>query len=161
MVDDAMISCITLAFASARVQRYVEQQHAESLVAFFMEKKDQPNPYKQPFIDINAKNNVCGMACFTRAVYQWAQETTAGREEPACQLHPTFLSRTCWTRTHRGDGFGEFQPRSIKETREHADHSQLRAADIYFTEFNRLFFHYFRPAQNHDQGNEEQKSKIR
>jgi phosphatidylserine/phosphatidylglycerophosphate/cardiolipin synthase-like enzyme len=155
MVDDAKkLSCITLAFGvNNEFKEQMKDNTSSSHIAFFLlEKKDQPNPRsKQPFIAINAKNNVymAWGSYMKDRVHQWARETsTRGLQlnEHVAYIHSKFLLMDPLSADPIVvTGSANFSDPSQKDNDENMIivRGDQRVADIYLTEFNRLFNHYY------------------
>jgi phosphatidylserine/phosphatidylglycerophosphate/cardiolipin synthase-like enzyme len=155
MVDKAAsLSCITLAFGINNLfKELLEDNTVRSCLAFFLlEKEDKPNPRsKQPFITVNAKNNVYKAwgSFLDEPLHQWAKETTAGRLR--LNKHVSFIHSKFLLMDPLGPdpivvtGSANFSNASTTENDENmlVIRGNGRVADIYFTEFNRLFFHYY------------------
>jgi len=155
MVDNAEDSAaITLAFGIGEgfKNAIVDNPPAGNLIFMLLEKKDKPNKKsKKPFVTINAKQNVYkAWGAFVRdPVYQWARETNARILElnrHVAYIHSKFLLRD----PLGGDpivvtGSANFSVASTKENDENMliIRGDQRLAYIYFTEFNRLFNHYY------------------
>ncbi len=147
-------ACITLAFGVGQVFKDVLRDNTprDHLVFMLLEKKDAPRPGSTAsFVRINASNNVYkAWGSFLRSpVYQWALETNAlqlGLNKHVSYIHSKFmlidpLSADSIVVT----GSANFSPPSTDQNDENmliirGDH---RVSDIYFTEFNRLFNHYY------------------
>jgi phosphatidylserine/phosphatidylglycerophosphate/cardiolipin synthase-like enzyme len=155
LVDSATSSaCITLAFGVNKAFKdQLKDNTAQSHIVFLLlEKKDQPNKKsKTPFVAINAANNVYkAWGAFVKTpVYQWARETNAGLlglNQHVSYVHSKFLLRD-----PLGDdpivvtGSANFSEASTSANDENMliIRGNRRVADIYFTEFNRLFNHYY------------------
>lgn len=148
------VGCITLAFGISSVFKDLLKDNTShsQLVFILLEKKDQPNPRsKTAFVAINASNNVYkAWGSFLQdPVYQWARETNAGLlglNQHVRYIHSKFLlvdplsdDPTVVT------GSANFSVASTRENDENmiVVRGDRRTADIYFTEFNRLFNHYY------------------
>ncbi|HVR40495.1 MAG TPA: phospholipase D-like domain-containing protein, partial [Thermoanaerobaculia bacterium] len=155
LVDAASASaCITLAFGvSAALKDKLVKHTSESAIAFLLlEKKDEEKSNaKSPFVALRASNNVySAWGSFLRdPVYQWAKETNA--RELALNNHVSYIHSKFLLRDPLGKdpivvtGSANFSNASTNNNDENmliirGDH---RVADIYFTEFNRLFNHYY------------------
>lgn len=122
------------------------------VIFLLLEKRDRPNPNaKKRFVPITSRHNVYQAwgAYLKDPVYQWARETNArslGLNSHVAYVHSKFLLK---------DPLGE-DPIVITGSANFSDAStngndenmlvirgDRRAADIYFTEFNRLFNHYY------------------
>jgi phosphatidylserine/phosphatidylglycerophosphate/cardiolipin synthase-like enzyme len=136
MVDEATkLSCITLAFG-------INNEF----------KKDAPNPKSpQTFININSKQNVYKAwgSYLKDPVYQWARETNNRALE--FNTHVAYIHSKFLLKDPLGldpivvTGSANFSDDSQKENDENMliIRGEQRVADIYFTEFNRLFNHYY------------------
>src|SRR5439155_12902125 len=114
--------------------------------------KDVPNKKStEKFVVLNASNNVYKAwgSYLQDPVYQWAKETNAGilgLNEHVSYIHSKFLLHD-----PLGDdpivvtGSANFSDASTNDNDENmiVIRGSQRAADIYFTEFNRLFNHYY------------------
>jgi phosphatidylserine/phosphatidylglycerophosphate/cardiolipin synthase-like enzyme len=155
LVDKATTAAgVTLAFGVNKAFKdQLRDNTAQSQIVFLLlEKKDQPNrKSKTPFVAINASNNVYkAWGAFVRTpVYQWARETNAGilgLNRHVSYVHSKFLLH---------DPLGEDPivvtgSANFSEASTNANDENMliirgnrRVADIYFTEFNRLFNHYY------------------
>lgn len=155
MVDEAKnLSCITLAFVISDVfKTLLKDNAADSHIAFFLlEKEDKPNPKsKKEFVGLNARNNVYeAWGSFLREpLYQWAKETNAGAlglNHHVSYVHSKFLLMDpLGADPIVVTGSANFSPPSTNDNDENmlAIRGSRRVADIYFTEFNRLFYHYY------------------
>jgi phosphatidylserine/phosphatidylglycerophosphate/cardiolipin synthase-like enzyme len=155
MLDQAEdAACITLAFGiNKRFKAGLVDNTGKSPVTFFMlEKRDRPNPRaKDPFVPLTAANNVYqAWGSFLRdPIYQWIRETNA----KALQLnqHVSYVHSKFLLKDPLGEdpivvtGSANFSDPSTNSNDENMllIRGDARAADIYFTEFNRLFFHYY------------------
>jgi phosphatidylserine/phosphatidylglycerophosphate/cardiolipin synthase-like enzyme len=155
LVDNAdAVSCITLAFGvNDTFKTQLKDNTPQSHITFLLlEKKDQKSKKStKPFVAINASNNVYkAWGSFIRtAVYQWARETNAR----ALQLntHVSYIHSKFLLHDPLGDdpivvtGSANFSDASTNSNDENmiVIRGNPRVADIYFTEFNRLFNHYY------------------
>ncbi|WP_433734028.1 phospholipase D-like domain-containing protein [Nocardia sp. CA-129566] len=146
--------CITLAFgiAASFKDLLVDNTPQNALIFMLLEKRDKPDPKKpETFIAINASNNVYkASGSFLRdPVYQWAKETNAGLlglNEHVSYIHSKFmLIDPLGTDPVVVTGSANFSEPSTKENDENmlVIRGDTRVADIYLTEFNRLFNHYY------------------
>jgi phosphatidylserine/phosphatidylglycerophosphate/cardiolipin synthase-like enzyme len=147
-------ACITLAFGISSVFKdLLKDNTAQSqLVFMLLEKKDAPNPKgKTAFVAINASNNVYkAWGSFIRdPVYQWARETNAallGLNQHVSYIHSKFmLIDPLGTDPIVITGSANFSDASTRENDENMIliRGDRRVADVYLTEFNRLFNHYY------------------
>lgn len=155
MVDEAKgLSCITLAFGISDVfKQLLSDNKTDSHISFFLlEKEDKPNPRsKKEFVGLNAQNNVYkAWGSFLREpLYQWAKETNAGAlglNQHVSYIHSKFLLMDpLSTDPIVVTGSANFSKASTNDNDENmiAVRGDQRVADIYFTEFNRIFFHYY------------------
>lgn len=155
LVDDAdELSCITLAFGISRqFKEFLRDNTPESHLAFFLlERRDVPNPRSaQPFIDLNSRNNVYKAwgSYLREPLHQWARETYT--KALGLNTHVAFVHSKFLLVDPMGDdpvvvtGSANFSEDSSKENDENMllVRGDRRVADIYFTEFNRLFNHYY------------------
>jgi phosphatidylserine/phosphatidylglycerophosphate/cardiolipin synthase-like enzyme len=155
MVDEAKdTSCITLAFGISEVfKELLSDNKTDSHISFFLlEKEDKPNPRaKKEFVGLNAQNNVYkAWGSFLREpLYQWAKETNAGAlglNQHVSYIHSKFLLMDPLSKDPVVvTGSANFSTASTNSNDENmiAIRGDQRVADIYFTEFNRLFYHYY------------------
>lgn len=155
LVDEASdLSCITLAFGISEVFKTLLSDNTDtSHIAFFLlEKEDKPNKRsKKPFVTLNAKNNVYkAWGSYLRdPVYQWAKETSAkglGLNTHVSYIHSKFLLKDPLSADPIViTGSANFSDASTNDNDENMliIRGEQRVADIYFTEFNRLFYHYY------------------
>lgn len=155
MVDEAeALACITLAFGINKIfkQKLVEHPPKGPVIFMMLEKKDIANAKaKDPFIVINAKNNVYKAwgSYLEDPLYQWAREIYAKKMKLAQHIsyvHSKFLLQDPLSEDPIVvTGSANFSDASTKENDENMliIRGDLRVADIYFTEFNRIFFHYY------------------
>ena len=155
LVDEAGdLSCITLAFGvGPQFKELLRDNTPASHLAFFLlERRDVPNPKSaQPFIKLDARNNVYAAwgSYLQEPLHQWAKETytvALGVNTHVAFIHSKFLLAD-----PLGDdpvvvtGSANFSVDSSKENDENMllIRGDRRVADIYVTEFNRLFNHYY------------------
>ena len=155
LVDSAKAcSCITLAFGindNFKTQ-LLDNTDMSHLVFMLLEKRDTPNPRsKKEFIGITAANNVYQAwgSFIKNPVYQWAKETNA----KLLQLnnHVVYVHSKFLLMDPLGEdpvvvtGSANFSKASTNDNDENMliIRGDQRVADIYFTEFNRLFNHYY------------------
>lgn len=155
MIDEAKdLSCITLAFGINNVfKQLLSDNTARDHVTFFLlEKKDKPSKRgTQPFIQIDSRHNVYKAwgSFLKEPLHQWAKETSAGRM--GLNQHVSFIHSKFLLMDPLGDdpivvtGSANFSEPSTNSNDENMllIRGNRRVADIYFTEFNRLFFHYY------------------
>ncbi|MEP7011314.1 MAG: phospholipase D-like domain-containing protein [Acidobacteriota bacterium] len=155
LVDTAAdLACITLAFGiNKEFKEKLLAHDATSPITFLLlEKKDVPNPQSaEVFVAINASNNAYqAWGSFLREpVYQWTKETNAGLlglNHHVSYVHSKFLLRDpLGADPIVVTGSANFSDASTKSNDENmlVIRGDLRVADIYFTEFNRIFNHYY------------------
>jgi phosphatidylserine/phosphatidylglycerophosphate/cardiolipin synthase-like enzyme len=155
MFDNAEnMACVTLAFGINELFKdYLEDNTDANHISFFLlEKEDKPNSRsKKPFRPIGAKQNVYKSfgAYIEDDLYQWAKETsTRGLKlnKHVAYIHSKFmlidpLSNDPVIVT----GSANFSKASTNDNDENMIiiRGNTRVADIYYTEFNRLFNHYY------------------
>lgn len=148
------LGCITLAFGIGADFKALltDNTNHDALIFALLERKDQPDPRsKAPFVVINAANNVYkAWGSFMRnPVYQWARETTTGGLGLSTHVHYIHSKFMLVDPLGRDPiiitGSANFSTASTADNDENmlAIRGSYRAADIYFTEFNRLFNHYY------------------
>ena len=155
MIDKANnCSSITLAFGINNVFKnlLLDNTTKNQIIFMLLEKKDEPNPKsKKQFTYIGAGNNVYKAwgSYIKNPLYQWTRETNnkiIGLNKHVVFIHSKFLLMD-----PLGDdpivvtGSANFSDASIKDNDENMIiiRGNTRVADIYFTEFNRLFNHYY------------------
>lgn len=155
MLDDAKdLACITLAFGiNSLFKNLLEDNTDRNALAFvLLEKRDMPNPNsKQPFIRINASNNVYQAwgSFLDKPLEGWVRESSASRL--GLNQHVSFIHSKFLLMDPLSDdpivvtGSANFSEASTNDNDENMllIRGNLRVADIYFTEFNRLFNHYY------------------
>jgi len=155
MVDEAKdLSCITLAFGiSDAFKQLLKDNTTNSHISFFLlEKEDKPNPRsKKEFVGINAANNVYkAWGSFLHdPLYQWTKETNTkalGLNQHVSYIHSKFLLMDPLTEDPIVvTGSANFSTASTNDNDENmlVIRGSQRVADVYFTEFNRIFYHYY------------------
>ena len=145
---------ITLAFGINKDFKEALKGHtAKGPITFMMlEKKDAPTKKnKDTFVAINAKQNVYkAWGSFIQdPLYQWTKETNAQKLQ--LNQHVSYIHSKFLMRDPLGDdplvvtGSANFSAPSTNANDENmlVIRGDRRVADIYFTEFNRLFNHYY------------------
>jgi phosphatidylserine/phosphatidylglycerophosphate/cardiolipin synthase-like enzyme len=162
MADSAeRAACMTLAFgiSSELKQALMDNTSQSHIVFLLLEKKDTPNNRSsKPFVAINAANNVYqAWGSFLRdPVYQWVRETNARElqfNEHISYIHSKFLLMDpLGADPIVITGSANFSEASTTDNDENmiVIRGNTRVADIYFTEFNRLFNHYYFRAVQED-----------
>lgn len=155
LVDKAeSLSCITLAFGinelfKAQLKDNTMKDHITFLL---LEQRDKPRENsKTAFIALNSRNNVYEAwgSYIKDPVYQWAKETNARMLE--LNTHVSYIHSKFLLRDPLGldpivvTGSANFSENSTNGNDENMIivRGNARVADIYFTEFNRLFNHYY------------------
>jgi len=155
LVDHAEdLSCITLAFGvndlfKNALRNNTAQDH---LTFLLLEQKDNKNARStKPFVLVNASNNVYKAwgAYLRDPVYQWAKETNA--KLLRINSHVGYIHSKFLLRDPLGQdpivvtGSANFSVASTNANDENmiVIRGNKRVADIYFTEFNRLFNHFY------------------
>ncbi len=154
-------SCMTLAFGinAALKEALVDNTSKSHIVFLLLEKKDTPNNRSsKPFVVINAANNVYqAWGSFLKdPVYQWVRETNA--RELQFNQHVSYIHSKFLLMDPLGadpivvTGSANFSEASTNGNDENMliIRGNTRVADIYFTEFNRLFNHYYFRAVQED-----------
>lgn len=148
------LSCITLAFGvNDLFKNQLADNTPQSHITFLLlDQKDKPRKNsKKPYIVVNASNNVYKAwgAYIKNAVYQWAKETNAKLlrlNSHVGYIHSKFLLRDPLGKDPIVvTGSANFSEASTNGNDENMIiiRGNQRVADIYFTEFNRLFNHYY------------------
>lgn len=138
------------------------------LVFMLLEKKDKPRGGTKPFVVINHTNNVYKAwgAYINDPVYQWARETNAralGLNRHVSYIHSKFLLRDPLSADPIVlTGSANFSAASTNGNDENMllIRGNRRVADIYFTEFNRLFNHYYYRAVAEDRRDQPAADRI-
>jgi phosphatidylserine/phosphatidylglycerophosphate/cardiolipin synthase-like enzyme len=155
MLDSAKdLACVTLAFGINKLFKQLLQDNtAQSQLCFLLlEKEDVPNSRStQPFITINASNNVYKAwgSFLEDPLYQWVKETNTLRMKMnthVSYIHSKFLLMDPLSEDPIVvTGSANFSDASTNSNDENMliIRGNRRVADIYFTEFNRLFNHYY------------------
>jgi phosphatidylserine/phosphatidylglycerophosphate/cardiolipin synthase-like enzyme len=144
---------ITLAFGISKPIKdaLADNTAASPLVFMLLEKQDAPGKGATAFVRLRAANNVYEAwgSYLHDPVYQWAKETNAGAlglNEHVMYIHCKFmLVDPLGADPVIVTGSANFSTASITDNDENMVivRGNQRAADIYFTEFNRLFNHYY------------------
>jgi phosphatidylserine/phosphatidylglycerophosphate/cardiolipin synthase-like enzyme len=155
MMDSAeSMACVTLAFGINKMFKdYLEDNTSGNHICFMMlEKEDRPNSRsREPFRYIGARQNVYKSwgAYIEDELYRWTRETSTrglNLNKHVAYIHSKFLlvdplSADPVVVT----GSANFSEASTNDNDENLMiiRGDRRVADIYFTEFNRLFNHYY------------------
>jgi len=152
------LGCITLAFGISAVFKDLLKLHGTNgpLTFLMLEKKDAPPKPKpgtapKPFVALGWKNNVyAAWGSYIRdPLYRWTRETNAGAmklNQHVSYIHSKFLLHDpLGADPIVVTGSANFSEASTTSNDENMMliRGDKRVADIYFTEFNRLFFHYY------------------
>lgn len=155
LVDQASdAGFITLAFGINKDFKAALQAHTKTspITFLLLEKKDAAtDKTKDTFVTINAANNVYKAwgSYIKNPVYQWARETNAGLiglNKHVSYVHSKFLLfNPLGTDPIVVTGSANFSKASTNSNDENMllIRGDQRVADIYFTEFNRIFNHYY------------------
>lgn len=155
MVDSASVcSCITLAFGinAAFKEKLIDNDPKNAIVFMLLEKKDAPNKRaKDPFVPLTTRQNVYQAwgSFLDDPVYRWVNETNnriLQLNSHVAYVHSKFLLRDpLGEDPHVVTGSANFSKASTNDNDENMIiiRGDKRVADIYFTEFNRLFNHYY------------------
>ncbi|NOT37194.1 MAG: hypothetical protein HOP11_07430 [Saprospiraceae bacterium] len=155
MFDKAeSLSCITLAFGINEVfKEYLKDNTSSDHLSFMLlEKPDKKGTRSEkPFININASQNVYKSfgAAFDDELYNWTKEITT--RHLGLNVHVAFVHSKFMLIDPLGSdpivvtGSANFSEPSTNENDENMViiRGDKRVADIYYTEFNRLFNHYY------------------
>jgi phosphatidylserine/phosphatidylglycerophosphate/cardiolipin synthase-like enzyme len=155
LLDEAEdLACITLAFGVNKLfkERLVDNTQRNALTFFLLEREDKPdkdNP--DTFIRLSAQNNtyMAFGSYLKEPIHQWARETSAMILR--LNQHVSFIHSKFLLKDPLGDdpivvtGSANFSTASTNDNDENmvVIRGNQRVADIYFTEFNRLFSHYY------------------
>ena len=150
----AAAGCITLAFGITKSLKDRLKKHPSGgpITFLMLEKRDQPTKKnRDTFVAINARNNVYSAwgSYLKDPLYQWTKETNAGLlglNQHVSYVHSKFLLRDpLGADPIVVTGSANFSPASTNANDENMliIRGSQRVADIYFTEFNRIFNHYY------------------
>lgn len=148
------ISCVTLAFGINQLfKEYLKDNTPDDHISFILlESEDIPSKNsKKPFISISAKQNVYKSwgAKIEDELYRWAKESSTRSmklNEHVAYIHSKFLLvDPLGSNPVVITGSANFSKASTNNNDENMMiiRGNRRVADIYFTEFNRLFNHYY------------------
>lgn len=170
MLDSANdYSAITLAFGINDVFKklLVDNTAKDQITFMLLEKKDKPNPKsKKQFTYVGAGNNVYKAwgSYIKDPLYHWTKEVNTrmiGLNQHVAYIHSKFLLvDPLGNDPIVVTGSANFSDASTTDNDENMIivRGNKRAADIYFTEFNRLFNHYYFRSVFESQKNEDEKS---
>jgi phosphatidylserine/phosphatidylglycerophosphate/cardiolipin synthase-like enzyme len=155
MVDSAKsCACITLAFGinDAFKKELQDNTDLNHVIFMLLEKRDLPRKgSKTPFVPLSMANNVYQAwgSYIKDPVYHWATETNARLlriNSHVAYVHSKFLLMDpLGSDPIIVTGSANFSKASTNDNDENMllIRGDQRVADIYFTEFNRLFSHYY------------------
>jgi phosphatidylserine/phosphatidylglycerophosphate/cardiolipin synthase-like enzyme len=154
MANASRSAFITLAFGiNKNFKNALAEHDGKSAVSFLLlEKKDAPTEAnKDTWVSLNASNNIYKAwgSYIKDPVYQWARETNAGLlglNQHVSYIHSKFLLVNPLSADPLVvTGSANFSAPSTDANDENMllIRGDFRVADIYFTEFNRLFNHYY------------------
>ncbi len=155
LLDEAEdLACITLAFGVNKLfkERLVDNTPRSALTFFLLEREDKPDKDSpDTFIRLSAQNNtyMAFGSYLKEPIHQWARETSAMILR--LNQHVSFIHSKFLLKDPLGadpivvTGSANFSTASINDNDENmvVIRGNQRVADIYFTEFNRLFSHYY------------------
>jgi phosphatidylserine/phosphatidylglycerophosphate/cardiolipin synthase-like enzyme len=148
------LACITLAFGIGQDFKtaLLDNVGTNAITFLLLERQDRPKANATtPFVPLRAANNVYQAwgAFLKDPVYQWTRETNAnelGITHFVNYIHSKFLLHDpLGADPIVITGSANFSDASTNDNDENMllIRGDQRVADIYFTEFNRLFFHYY------------------
>ena len=155
LVDSAKAcSCITLAFGINEnfKKELLDNTGMSQVVFMLLEKRDRPNAKStKPFVGLTVANNVYQAwgSYMKDPVYRWARETNTMLLK--VNKHVVYVHSKFLLMDPLGEdpiivtGSANFSKASTNDNDENMliIRGDRRVADIYFTEFNRLFNHYY------------------
>lgn len=155
LLDEAEdLACVTLAFGvnKAFKERLVDNTARSALAFFLLEREDKPGEGQRGnFIRLSAENNayMAFGSYLKESIHQWAKEPSP--RQLGLNRHVSFIHSKFLLKDPLGadpivvTGSANFSTASTNENDENMVliRGNTRVADIYFTEFNRLFFHYY------------------
>ena len=155
LLDNAQsLACITLAFGINKAFKEALSDHtpASPLTFVLLEKEDKPKKDSEAaWVSLSSKQNIYKAwgSFLGDAVYQFAQETNA--KFLKLNVHVSYIHSKFMLVDPLGadpivvTGSANFSDASTSSNDENMliIRGDRRVADIYFTEFNRLFFHYY------------------
>lgn len=156
LLDNACsLACVTLAFGvNKEFKKQLRDNGAANALTFLLlEKEDKPSGNAAPgsFVHLSAANNTyMAFGSYLRdPIYQWTRETSnvaLKLNRHVSYIHSKFLLHDPLGKEPIVvSGSANFSAASTSENDENmlVIRGDLRVADIYFTEFNRLFNHYY------------------
>ncbi|GLK85527.1 phospholipase D-like domain-containing protein [Ancylobacter defluvii] len=152
--ESASLGCITLAFGIGALfkEKLVLNDGAGPLMFLMLEKQDKARKgATKPFVRLGAKHNVYSAwgSYIEDPLYRWTRETNA--RSLGLNVHVSYIHSKFLLHDPLGadpivvTGSANFSTASTNDNDENMllIRGETRVADIYFTEFNRLFFHYY------------------
>lgn len=157
LIDKAKASSvITLAFGiTANLKSLLSKHTSKSAITFMMlEKADKQNARsKTPFFSLNAANKVYEAfgSYIPDAIYKWVSQKESNSKKMGLTNFVIYIHSKFLIQDPLGNdplivtGSANFSPPSTTGNDENMMiiRGNNRVADIYFTEFNRLFNHYY------------------
>lgn len=153
---DSATDCACITFAFGIGKRFKDQLKDNTptgpILFILLEQRDQATKTnRDTFVSLNARNNVYEAwgSYIKDPVYQWARETNARMlqlNQHVVYVHSKFLLHDpLGADPIVVTGSANFSDASTNDNDENMllIRGSQRAADIYFTEFNRLFNHYY------------------
>ncbi len=148
------LACVTLAFGvNALFKAELADNTRDSHITFLMLEKQDKASSDNPgaFVRLSSRHNVYqAWGSYIRdTLYRWTRETNAGilkLNQHVAYIHSKFLLKDPLSADPIViTGSANFSNNSTSANDENmlVIRGDSRAADIYFTEFNRLFFHYY------------------
>ncbi|WP_179874038.1 phospholipase D-like domain-containing protein [Rhizobium sp. L43] len=152
--ESSTLGCITLAFGISALfkDKLVLNDGKGPLTFLMLEKKDEARKgARTPFVRLGAHNNVYAAwgSYIEDPLYRWTRESNA--RALGLNLHVSYIHSKFLLHDPLGadpivvTGSANFSTASTNDNDENMllIRGERRVADIYFTEFNRLFFHYY------------------
>jgi len=147
-------AAVTLAFGINKKFKtaLVDNTRANSVTFLLLEKRDKPNARSnEPFVPLTARNNIYqAWGSYLRdPLHQWVRETNAralGLNSHVVYVHSKFMLKDpLGADPIVISGSANFSDDSTNSNDENMllIRGSERVADIYFSEFNRLFNHYY------------------
>jgi phosphatidylserine/phosphatidylglycerophosphate/cardiolipin synthase-like enzyme len=153
VAEAAKLGCITLAFGvTQQIRDVLAKDKAESALKFLLLEKRDVTGGKTAKVSLDVKENVYEAwgSFLQNPVYQWLAETNTfklGLNDHVGYIHSKFLLHDpLGADPIVVTGSANFSKDSTQAGNDEnmiIIRGSTRVADIYFTEFNRLFFHYY------------------
>lgn len=155
LLDEAAnVGCATLAFGISKVfkERLADNTSKSQVTFLLLEKEDKEKARaKDPFVPLTTRQNVYQAwgSYLHDPLYQWTRETSA--RALGLNTHVSYIHSKFMLHDPLGEdpivvtGSANFSDASTNDNDENMVliRGNQRVADIYFTEFNRLFNHYY------------------